>query len=266
MIRIAFPLLAISLGAASLSAENAKEVKFEVLSIRPVQPGAQLGVNTDPSPNGFVARLSIWQMVMLAYAPGTHVNWGSTQARNFPSWSGEFYDINARVAQADLKAWQHQSSQHELLRSAMRAALKERCKLAIHEEPSQEPTWELVIGKHGARLQAAAPGLAPTSRSMKLKSGGVMGTTIVNGKEIKHFYGATMEDLASFLVILARGIPVYDRTGLTGRYDFPLRQVDPLSNDPLDKYPIAPLGLELKRGTESRPMLVIDHIERPSAN
>jgi uncharacterized protein (TIGR03435 family) len=255
MVRVVLPFVAMSLtGAAFLSlsaaaqssshsAEKAKEVKFEVLSIRPIQPGAQLSLNTDPSPNGFVARLSIWQAIMLAYSPGNYLTWGTTQICNLPSWDGEFYDINARVAESDLKAWQNQSSQHELLRSAMRAALKERCKLAIHEQPSVATVLELVIGKHGPRLEAAAPGFAPTPNSFKLKSGGVMGQTVVNGKQVKHFYGATMEDLASFLVPLARGTPVYNRTVLTGRYDFTLREVEPLSNDLLDKYPIDHLAL-----------------------
>ena len=209
---------------------------------------------------------------MLAYAPGTYLTWGGTEVRNFPSWNGDFYDFNARVAEADLKAWQHQSSQHELLRSAMRTALKERCKLEIHEEPSQAPDWELVIGKRGPRLPAAAPGsTAPNGAKlgMKLKSGGLMGQDVVNGKQVKHFYGATMDDLVGFLTVLSRGVHVYDKTGLTGRYDFTFREVEPLdpgSRDPLDKYPLGQLGLELKRGMENRPILVIDHIERPSAN
>jgi uncharacterized protein (TIGR03435 family) len=282
MVRICLPLVAMTLtGTALLSvpaaaqngghgAGKAREFKFEVLSIRPIQPGAPLSINTDPSPSGFVARLSIWQTIMLAYAPGTSANWGTTQIRNSPSWSGEFYDINARVADADLKAWQSQNKQHELLRSAMRSALGERCKLAIHEEPSEAPDFELAIGKHGVRLAAAAPGFdAPgfsVPNKMKLKSGGVMSQTVVNGKQVKHFYGATVDDLASFLVPLARGAPIYDKTGLTGRYDFVFREVVPISTDPLDRYPVDQLGLELKRGTESRPVLVIDHIERPTAN
>jgi uncharacterized protein (TIGR03435 family) len=257
--------------SSSQGTENAKEIKFEVLSIRPIQPGAQLGLNANPSPNGFVARLSIFQLINLAYAPGDSTTWGTMEVRNLPSWDGAFYDIDARVAAADLTAWQHQSSQHELLRSAIRAALKERCKLAVHEEPSKAADLELVVGKRGPRLQAAAPGFA-SRIGMKLQSGGIMGPEVVNAKNVMHFYGATMEDLARWITPLSGGIPVYDRTGLTGRYDFILReQTDPLDtpSEPnyfLDKYPIDHLGLELKRGTELRPALVVDHIERPSAN
>ena len=219
----------------------------------------------------------MFQMIMLVYAPGDsedYTTWGTVATRNFPNWSGTFYDINARVAKADLNAWQHQNSQHELLRSAIRAALKERCKLAAHEEPSKAEDLELVVGKHAAPLRPAGPGFPgfESRIGVPLSSGGVMGQEIVNGKEVKHFYGATMEDLAKFLINLARGTPVYDRTGLTGRYDFILREVTPLDSTPsvptyfLDKYPLNQLGPEPKRGMETRPMLVIDHIEPPTAN
>jgi hypothetical protein len=92
-------------------------------------------MNTTPSPNGFDSRLSLWQAIMVAYGPGNYVNWGSVEILKAPSWIDDFYDIKARVSQADLKAWQSQSKEQELLRSAMRAALKDRCKLAIHEQP-----------------------------------------------------------------------------------------------------------------------------------
>jgi uncharacterized protein (TIGR03435 family) len=65
-------------------------------------------------------------------------------------------------------------------------------------------------------------------------------------RQTKTYHGATMQDLADFLVIMSGRIPVRDRTGLTGHYDFRIQQTPP--------------------GTESRPILVIDHIEKPTAN
>jgi hypothetical protein len=65
---------------------------------------------------------------MIAYAPSGVMSWVSVPLLNAPESTGDFCDINARVSQADLKAWQSQSSEHELLRSALRAALKERFK------------------------------------------------------------------------------------------------------------------------------------------
>jgi uncharacterized protein (TIGR03435 family) len=62
------------------------------------------------------------------------------------------------------------------------------------------------------------------------------------------------------------GTPVRDRTGLTGRYDFTIREVPPTDENHLYNYPVDHLGLQAKRGAESRPMLVIDYIEKPAPN
>ncbi len=204
---------------------------------------------------------------MLAYGSGNSVEWGSFETRKAPGWTGDFYDIKARVSQADLRAWQHQSKEHELLRSAMRAALKDRCKLAIHEQPSKGEIFKLVVAKRGPRLKAAVPH-SPPPYGMKLPSGGVLVQTVERGREVKTYYGATMQDLAGFLSIMTGGrIPVRDKTGLTGRYDFKIQQVPPAPDENhVYSYPVGHLGLQVKRATESRPILVIDHIEKPTPN
>ena len=75
-----------------------------------------------------------------------------------------------------------------------------------------------------------------------------------------------MEDLAWFLARL--GIPVRDRTGLNGRYDFVLQEIDQPERGEggAYSYPVDHLGLKLKRGKESRPIWIIDHMEKPTAN
>ena len=257
-------LLSLS-GAAQIKDSNSakieREIRFEVLSIRPLQLGSNLaGIRStvNPTPNGFRATLTIWQFIQLAYAPEYNMVSGIRQTRNQPNWSGDLYDIDARVSNADLKAWQSQSSQHELLRAAARAALTERCKLAIHEQPSDAPIFELVVGKRGSRLNAAAPVAADLS-GVKLPSGGVCAADRFKGSktEVLRFHRATTGDLIWFLSRLSPSIPIRDRTGLTGRYDF---------SDRVNNYPIGHLGLQLKPGKESRPILVIDHIEKPSPN
>jgi uncharacterized protein (TIGR03435 family) len=72
------------------------------------------------------------------------------------------------------------------------------------------------------------------------------------------------------------GHPVFDKTGLTGKYDFTLRyhgtrlsdrkadDMDPVQ--PLDVAIQDQLGLKLKRTKGPVQILVIDHIEKPSEN
>jgi len=83
------------------------------------------------------------------------------------------------------------------------------------------------------------------------------------------FHGATMQDLADRMLQSFLDGPVRDRTGLTGRYDFQVRIVPTPGEErgyDYDAYSLSDLGLELKRGTENRPILVIDHVERPTPN
>ena len=117
--------------------QAAKEFKFEVLSIHPVKrgPGVQIGL-TNPTSSGFTATAGMWQLLEFAYGPpapaGRAAVWQSTEIRHEPGWvNEEIYAIDARVSQADLKAWQNQNpNTHDLLHSALRAALRERFRLA----------------------------------------------------------------------------------------------------------------------------------------
>lgn len=251
----------------SHGAQPVKEMKFEVLSIRPTGPGPS-GGNWGFTPNGFVWKARLWDALNLAYVGEDTVAWTYTPIFNAPKLCYEdTYDFNARVSQADLKAWQSQKH-YELLRSALRAALRERCKLAIHEEPVEGENWELVVGKHGPRLKPAAE-RSTLPVGVNLLSGGVMVASGPRERSSWNFYNATMEDLARFVTMSSPGRPVRDKTGLTGRYEFKLEIIpEPVygSPDVLYNYPVDPLGLTLKPGKETRSKWVVDHIEKPSAN
>jgi uncharacterized protein (TIGR03435 family) len=265
------------------------------------------------------------QMIMLAYVSADSRVWLSVKLLNSPAWEGQFYDIAAKVSRADLTAWQHQGAEQELLRAAMRTALKERFQLAIHEQPSKGDIFELVVAKGGARLRLTDPANDPRPPGRMEKdrpAGGGWGQTtekgrsdkifwdrspggtfvvftLENGRKVRTlyknlpgggvfrqredgstqeieenggrvliFYNSTVKDLADYLGLVAGGpIPVRDKTGLTGRYDFTVTSLprDPDENE-VYRYPLKHLGLAIKRGTEQRPALVIDHIERPSPN
>jgi len=277
----------------------------------------------DPDPNGFRSVLSLMQMVYLAYVSAN----SGVKVLNLPAWQGQFYDIAAKVSQADLTAWQHQGPERELLRAAMRTALRERFKLALHEQPSTGVIFELVAAKGGVRLRPTDPANDPRSPGRtekdrpagggrvqttekgrpveiawdKRPGGTFLVSTVENGKRVKTlyenrpdggvlrtrlegsakeieenggqvvtFYNATVQDLVYYLDRVAGGarpIPVRDGTRITGRYDFTITSLprDPEVND-VYLYSLKHLGLAIKRGTEQRPALVVDHIEKPSPN
>jgi uncharacterized protein (TIGR03435 family) len=64
------------------------------------------------------------------------------------------------------------------------------------------------------------------------------------------------------------GRPVLDQTGLTGHYDFNLEANDPSNKDMVEAAfeMTNRLGLKLKGGTGPVDTLVIDHVDRPTAN
>ncbi len=189
------------------------------------------------------------QAILIAYGPDSNsANWSSIEILKTPAWIDDFYDIRARVSDTDLKAWQSQSSDHELLHSALRAALKERCNLAIHEQPSKAATFDLVIAKHGPRLKATSPEAAVPG-GKKLPGGGVM-LVHADSMPAKAFYGATLQDLVDFLSTVSTKIPVRDKTNLLGRYDFTLLQIPTAPNeDRVFNYPVDRLGLQIKLRT-----------------
>ncbi len=216
--------------------------------------------------------MSVWGMIKAAYVPGYFENWENTPLLNAPKWLYEngsnFYDVDARVSKEDTEAWRHQGTQRELLRSALRALLKERCKLVVHMQPKEVPDYKLVIAKKGHTMMVNAPdpNLTPY---MPLMGGGYMTITKSEGRRIleMYFHGVTME---GFCTYLSEGIrpPVHDETGLTGRYDFKLRARDRSneSENGLTPWELELLGLRLKPGKYQGFSIIIDHIEKPSAN
>jgi uncharacterized protein (TIGR03435 family) len=277
---------------SKLGSESAKkkDVKFEVISIRPVVPGSAVGAGytPNPTPDGFVSSLTVWQMLMIAYAPNDQswgsipiishtpdaVSWGGNSAtKSAPKWLGDWYVINARVSDADRDAWRDQSSQHDLLRAAMRDLLKERCHLVVHEQPTDLPDYNLVIGKKGLKgLKATVPGSTPPKDAYRLPTGGFRFATGDRSRPTWHYYGATIGELIDFLRPPGNGSPappVRDQTGLTGRYDFAITMIDEPSRDPVEEiynFPLGPLGLALKPGKYHAFSLIIEHMDKPSPN
>jgi len=248
-----------------------KEVKFEVISMKPVKADAPGLTSFGPTPTGYHSHTSIWEMIKLAYVPGFSAEWENTPLLNAPKWLYEdgsnCYAVDARVSKEDMETWQNQGLQRELLRSALRALLRERCKLAIHTEPKEVPDYKLVIAgkKHTMTENAPDPKLAPYG--VMLPSGGYKAVTKLEGRRIleMYFHGVTMEE---FCVFLSARLPIHDETGLSGRYDFKLRARDRSDefDDGVTPWLVESLGLKLKPGKYQGFSIVIDHIEKPSAN
>lgn len=203
----------------------------------------------------------------------------STKGRTIgvPEWmSSEKYDINARLEEADLPAWQNPATQKQMFHTLLEALLAQRCKLVVHREMRERPVYDLVIAKNGPKLQKAASTSLADIGAKHPEAGAVPGASgmFALGRDNSvALYGVSLRTLATLLSNRA-GRPVVDKTGLTGLYDIHLDPPQP-SPDAVDTPDGGSsifttlqeqLGLKLESAKEPVEILVIDSIDRPSEN
>jgi uncharacterized protein (TIGR03435 family) len=239
-----YALVLILLATAAYSQE------FEVASIKPNKtPG---GENSPSEKITSTPGTLIMQNVTLQ----TAIKWAYA-LRDFqisgPSWlASEHYDIAAKSPAGD---------QHQMLRSL----LKDRFKLTAHLEKEDRPVYELVVAKNGPKLH-------PSTKDGDTTFGPSGGELV--------FHNCSMSDLADKLANrpFKLDLPVLDRTGLEGRYDFSLKLA---SNDNELKHTLEgmeqgpsififfqdQLGLKLESRKAPLDVLVIESVQKiPSEN
>jgi len=256
---------------------HAKPPAFEVVSIHPSKPGSPWG-SVQILPDGLRANgVGLWQSLAMAYFPMKL--YSPDRILGEPVWTKDQYDIEAKVAPADVAEWQKQAPQNLMLQAMLQQMLAERCKLAVHRIPAEIPGYALIVAKSGPKLKETPPGEVFPAGFMRDPDGGVVVGHRPGEKMQVAYYGVSMESLASHLSGLSFQHPVLDQTGLTGKYDFVLeyRSMDPDAEergavahpddvDPLANWNVQALGLKLQLIKIPTETIVIDHIERPSEN
>ena len=222
---------------------------------------------------------SLRSTLMMAYVPQGMAYWSKSRLQGAPSWIDDLYDIKAKVAPEDVAEWQKQGQrpeQKKMLREMLQSMLAERCGLVVHRVPTEIPGFALVVSKHGQKLtETKEDEVFPSG--VKLSGGGVM-VPYQRGEKVQtKFFGASMTEFAQDLSTMSGGHPVLDQSGLSGKYDFVLAWGDTEPGqkegvtsfddpNPLSHWDVNALGLELKPIKVPTETIVIDHIERPSAN
>jgi uncharacterized protein (TIGR03435 family) len=286
-------ILAFTGNAQSLAAqdENSKPVLgadgkplgFAVASVRRNASGEG---SCDPehffvTPGGFrMYNCPLYTVLLFAEVPADGTTLGfSTNGRTIgaPSWmSSENYDIDAKLEEADLPAWQNPANQKKMFHALLEALLAERCGLVVHREMRERPVYHLTIAKNGPKLQQAAITLSSDIAAQHPDAGAVPGSSgmFSLGKDYSvRLYGVSMKTLTTFLANRVDR-PIVDKTGLTGLYDIRLGPPQPLpeNDDSPDAGPSIfatlqeQLGLKLESARDPVETLVVDHVERPSEN
>lgn len=245
------PALLLTTFAYSLHAQASDT--FEVALVRPSGPDSTFRSSLDASQ--FIASHHTLSMLIASSYPELP----SWRMSGGPSWiATDFWDFVGKLPPGI------PSEQEPLYRRTeqmLRTFLAETFQLKTHFEQREQPVYELVAAKSGPKLLssgAAQFGFRATSR----------------GVEFRH---VTTEQLAKFLYCpgcarQAADRPVFDKTGLTGFYDFTLNWAP--SNLPENSVAEASiftaleeqLGLKLQPQRAPIDFLVIDHAERPRQN
>jgi uncharacterized protein (TIGR03435 family) len=158
------------------------------------------------------------------------------------------------------------------LRDMVRQALADRFQLKFHEDAKEMPAYVLSVAKGGAKMEKA-PADAGALPGLFFRGLGVL--TVTN---------ATMEDFCHLMQEAVLDRPVVDHTELQGRYNFLLKWTPdesqfggmgikvPPPSDAADAPPplytaiTEQIGLKLEADKASVRVLVIDHVDHPSAN
>jgi uncharacterized protein (TIGR03435 family) len=257
-------------------AAPSKAMAFDVVSIRQ-------NVSTDfprngpppfgPTPTGYrMTNSPLLLPILAAYVPqGGGSAFTPDRITGLPDWAmQERWDIDAKVADEDIAEWQKPASQAKMLPAMMQAMLVERCKLAVHRDMKESSVYQLVVGKSGPKFKETNPDEEHPG-GFKLPWGGVL---VPSNGGTQTLYGASMASVASVLSLIGGpnlGRQIQDKTGLTGKYDITIKPPAPTPGEAYDPSAmlysvVEELGLKLDSGKAQVETLVVDHMERPSAN
>ena len=267
--------------ASQPASSHAQHLAFEVVSIRPSKPGGMHGMRWGTTPDGYHTQgQSLADTILIAYFPQGLAYWHDRLSGG-PSWlTSDLYDIDAKVSEADLAAWQKQGiplDQKPMLQQMLQSMLAERCHLVFHRVRGSVDGYRLELARSGARLSETHAG-DTLPQGVKLTAGGILVPSPRGERTRWSFYNTTMDEFVRQVSMQAVGHPVQDHTGLIGRYNFALNWIsDPdrperegsISGDdpdPLSHWDFNRLGLRIIRTKLPIDNLAIDHIGRPSQN
>jgi uncharacterized protein (TIGR03435 family) len=232
--------------------------KFDVVTVKPSDPNKPGKLFTIRGRQVMTINTTVNDLITFAYSLQTK------EVLNAPSWMDEKYDVDGVP---DVEG-QPNIQQMRLL---IQDALVERFGLKFHTEQREMTAYALTVAKGGPKLtltadQPNAPG--------NFLFGGLGKLRVTN---------STMKDFCHGMQEAVMDKPVVDQTGLTERYDFNLNWTPdqsqfasfgahipaPNPDDPLPSLYTAlqeQLGLKMEATKAKVDVMVIDHLDKPSAN
>jgi uncharacterized protein (TIGR03435 family) len=249
-------VIAFGVGASrgqNVTSSSAKPKVYEVVSIKPSKESAMGG--TMGLSDGFRDTSITFSMLV----KGAYDIDNENQVVGMPSWANkDLYDIDTRVDTETADLWKNLSIKERWKQEQpmLQALLADRCKLKVHFETKELPTYDLVIAKRGLKMQEA-------KRDEKADDLFSSGRLTAHAMAIESIVWGLSADA---------GRRIVDKTGLGDkRFNFDL-QWAPDNRMGADSGPSLftaleeQLGLKLVPSKSPGKVLVIDHIEKPSPN
>jgi uncharacterized protein (TIGR03435 family) len=210
---------------------------------------------------------------------------GEQNVFGLPEWvKNERYDIEARVDESNIAQFQTLPFDQQL--SMMRSILESRFQMRAHVETREKPVYGLVTLRKGIVKEPLSLALTNSVAALGYKAVSEGNVRLTGGaRNSFHLIGHAIS-MPSLAGILSQKLdrPVLDRTELSGTYNFDFtwtQDVLGLSPQSEEEAPASTLsadppslftalqeqvGLKLIAQKGTVPVLVVDHIEHPTAN
>lgn len=245
-------LLPVARSQTAANPQNAP-LTFDVVSVKAAHPAPGVASSWSTTADGFRAMTTVRNFVQNAFNFVLE-----DQILKLPGWApSDLFEIDAKMDPDTAAAYNRlpHNQQDRQWQRMLQSILADRFQMRAHSETRPMPVYALVPGKAGPRLKAAASG----------PGGWSTGRGRITGRQME------MSTLAECLST-SLGRIVIDRTGLTGPYDVSLAWTPDDQPAPADSGPSLftalqeQLGLRLESTRAPVPVLIIDHLEKPSAN
>ncbi|HVW08761.1 MAG TPA: TIGR03435 family protein [Bryobacteraceae bacterium] len=238
-----------------LAMPSSAQSTFDFASIHPTPPELTLrSIQIPPDGSTLTIRgLTLKEFVQLAWGDvpvgtGLHASLVATEG----GWiERDRFDVSAKTETG--------SPSREQRKRMLQALLVERFQLQLRREPRMIPVYDLERGGSQLKLKSRSPGDGGAPFSLPFAPFHIPGRNVSM---------AQLADLLQTLIPLTDperdDLPVVNRTGLLGTFDFDLQW----SGDPPNLFPAIreQLGLTLVPRRAAVQILVIDHAERPGEN
>lgn len=240
--------------------------KFDVASVKLSTERGALFVR--PMPGGrLMATAPVKLLIMYAYA------FQRSQIVGGPEWiNDDRYEIDAKAGE---------NANREQLMAMLQSLLEDRFQMRVHRESRETSVYALVVGKNGPKLSPPKEVTCPAANTpVPPSQSGAAPTPCGQMRILPSATGVRMEGdrvpLAELLRVLAVAVdrPLLDKTNLPGLFDIRLHFIAEAPGAPPSDSPVPnvfdalqeQLGLKLDSSKGPVEFLVIDRVERPTAN